>query len=72
MRSDVQAFNQHFSVRIKQQKTGAWRIAEYAPTLDLALEAARKRRHFVWAIFEVHTKILDSYEWVAEKNWPEE
>lgn len=71
MRSDVQAFNQRFSVRIKQQKTGAWRIVDYAPTLDLALEAARKRRDYVWAVFELHTKVIDSREWVAEANWPE-
>lgn len=69
--SDVRAFTERFTVRIKQEKTGSWRIVEYAPTLELALEAAKKRRDYVWAVFEGRAKVVDSREWVAEANWPE-
>lgn len=66
--SDVTRYNQRFSVRIKQQ-TGGWRIVSYAPQLAEALEAAKGRREYVWAVFEGPTKILDSREWVPGQDW---
>lgn len=66
--SDVTRYNQHFSIRIKQQ-TGGWRIVSYAPQLTEAFEKAKKVRDFVWAIFEGAAKILDSREWMPGKDW---
>ncbi len=66
--SDVQKYEQSFSVRIKQ-KTGGWRIVSYSPQLSGALEAAKRLRDWVWAIFEGNRKVVDSQEFIPPGSW---
>ncbi len=53
------AKNERFSVRIKQIATGAWRVANYATTLEGAKEIEKDLQDNGWetAIFEGSKKV---------------
>lgn len=53
--------NERFSVRIKQQATGAWRGVSYHRSLQAAIRAARRAptRDYIWAVFDGSRKVAD-------------
>ncbi len=55
---------ERFSIRIKQQRSGAWAGVSYHATKREALEqATRRHQDYVWAVFDGPKKVVDCRGW---------